>query len=142
MKGFAGSRRTAVVTVLAAFLLPAIGIGVANAIELGETVMLKVPDMSEFPEPIEEHQFTCRGVTENAVWLVQDSCSVDGAGLGVLDTIVWNNLIDQAELDILMGEFEGSGVDVWETVTAGFGGVPVDTEGSERPKFHGLGQPR
>jgi hypothetical protein len=132
MKGFAGSRRTAVITVLAAFLLPAIGIGVANAIELGETVMLKVPDMSEFPEPIEEHQFTCRGVTDNAVWLVQDSCSVDGAGLGVLDTVVWNNLIDQAELDILMGDFEGSGVDVWETVTAGFGGVPVDTDGDPK----------
>lgn len=132
MKGFAGSRRTAVLAVLTAFLLPALGIGVANAIELGEKVMLKVPDMSQFPESIEEHQFTCRGVTDNAVWLVQDSCSVDGAGLGVLGAVVWNNLIDQAELDILMGEFEGSGIDVWETVAAGFGGAPVDTDGDPK----------
>jgi hypothetical protein len=123
MRGRTGSRRTAVLTVLAAFLMPAFGIGVASAIELGETVMLKVPDLSEFPNPVEDHQFTCRGVSANAVWLVQDTCSVEGSGPGSLDSLVWGNLIDQAELDNLMSEFEN---DVWGSVTTALGATPVD----------------
>ncbi len=132
MRGNTGPRRTAVLAVLATFLMPAIGVGVASAIELGETVMLKVPDLGEFPNPIEEHQFTCRAVTDNAVWLVQDTCSVDGTGPGSLDSLVWGNIFDQAELDVMTGEFEGSGVDVWATVTGAFGGEPVDTDGDPR----------
>jgi hypothetical protein len=132
MRGHTGPRRTAVLTVLAAFLMPAFGVGVASAIELGETVMLKVPDLGEFPNPIEEHQFTCRAVTENAVWLVQDTCSVDGSGPGSLDSLVWGNIFDQAELDVMTSEFEGAGIDVWGTVTGAFGGTPVDTDGDPK----------
>jgi hypothetical protein len=132
MRGLAGPRRTAVLAVLAAFLMPALGVGVASAIDLGETVMLKVPDLSEFPNPIEEHQFTCRAVTTHAVWLVQDTCSVDGSGPGSLDSLVWGNIIDQAELDVMTGEFEGGGIDVWGTVTTALGGEPVDTDGDPK----------
>ncbi len=128
MRIFAGPHRTGFITILTALLLPVLGIGVASAdLVVGDTVMLKVPDLSEFPDPIEEHQFTCRAVTANAYWLVQDTCSVDGTGPGVLDTIVWNNLITQGELDTLTLEFEGGGVDVYGTVTEYYGAVP-DTD--------------
>ena len=132
MRIFAGPHRTGFITILAALLLPVLGIGVASAdFVVGDTVMLLVPDRSEFVNPIEEHQFTCRAVTANAYWLVQDTCSVAGTGPGVLDTIVWNNLITQAELDTLTLEFEGGGVDVYGTVTDYFGDVP-DTDGDPR----------
>ncbi len=128
MRIFAGPHRTGFITILTALLLPVLGIGVASAdLVVGETVMLKVPDLSEFSNPVEEHQFTCRAVTANAYWLVQDTCSVAGTGPGVLDTIVWNNLITQGELDTLTLEFEGGGVDVYGTVTEYFGAVP-DTD--------------
>ena len=128
MRIFAGPHRTGFITILTALLLPVLGIGVASAdLVVGDTVMLKVPDLSEFPNPIEEHQFTCRAVTANAYWLVQDTCSVDGTGPGVLDTIVWNNLITQGQLDTLTLEFEGGGVDVYGTVTEYYGAVP-DTD--------------
>ncbi|MCK5115762.1 MAG: T9SS type A sorting domain-containing protein [Candidatus Aegiribacteria sp.] len=132
MRIFAGPHRTGFITILAALLLPVLGIGVAGAdLVVGDTVMLQVPDLSEFPEPIEEHQFTCRAVTANAYWLVQDTCSVPGTGPGVLDTIVWNNLITQGELDTLTLEFEGGGVDVYGTVTEYLGAVP-DTDDDPR----------
>ncbi|NOQ21072.1 MAG: T9SS type A sorting domain-containing protein [Candidatus Aegiribacteria sp.] len=128
MRIFAGPHRNGFTAILAALLLPVLGIGAANAdMNVGDTVMLKVPDLSEFPNPIEEHQFTCRAVTENAYWLVQDSVSVAGIGPGVLDTIVWNNLITQGELDTLTARFEGDGVDVFGTVTGYLGDVP-DTD--------------
>jgi len=127
MRIFAGPHRTGFITILTALLLPVLGIGVASAdLVVGETVMLKVPDLSEFPLAIEEHQFTCRAVTANAYWLIQDSVSVAGTGPGVLDTIVWNNLIDQVELDILTTDFEGAG-GVYATVTEYYGAVP-DTD--------------
>ena len=132
MRIFAGPHRTGFITILTALLLPVLGIGVASAdLVVGETVMLKVPDLSEFSNPVEEHQFTCRAVTANAYWLVQDTCSVAGTGPGVLDTIVWNNLITQGELDTLTLEFEGGGVDVFGTVTGYYGAVP-DTDGDPR----------
>ncbi|MEN8208158.1 MAG: FlgD immunoglobulin-like domain containing protein, partial [Candidatus Fermentibacteria bacterium] len=132
MRIFAGPHRTGFITVLTALLLPVLGIGTASAdMVVGDTVMLKVPDLSEFPNPIEEHQFTCRAVTANAYWLVQDTVSVAGTGPGVLDTIVWNNLITQGELDTLTSEFEGGGVDVYGTVTEYYGAVP-DTDGDPK----------
>ena len=132
MRIFAGPHRTGFITILTALLLPVLGIGVASAdMVVGDTVMLLVPDLGEFVNPIEEHQFTCRAVTENAYWLVQDTCSVAGTGPGVLDTIVWNNLITQGELDTLTLEFEGGGVDVYGTVTDYYGDVP-DTDGDPR----------
>ncbi len=128
MRIFAGSLRTGFITVLTALLLPVLGIGVANAdMNIGDTVMLKVPDRRQFPLTVEEHQFTCRAVTEHAYWLVQDTVSVDGTGQGSLDSIVWNNLITQEELDTLTSDFEGNGVDVYGTVTGYLGDVP-DTD--------------
>ncbi len=132
MRIFAGPHRTGFITILTALLLPVLGIGVASAdFVVGDTVMLLVPDLSEFANPSEEHQFTCRAVTANAYWLVQDTCSVAGTGPGVLDTIVWNNLITQGELDTLTSEFEGGGVDVYGTVTEYYGAVP-DTDDDPR----------
>ena len=79
---FAGSRRTGLLAILTALLLPALGVGVASAdMSVGDTVILKVPDLSAFPNQIEEHQFTCRAVTEHAYWLVQDTVTVkEGSG--------------------------------------------------------------
>ncbi|MCD4777250.1 MAG: T9SS type A sorting domain-containing protein [Candidatus Aegiribacteria sp.] len=133
MKLFAGPLRTGFLTVLTALLLPVLGIGVASAdMSVGDTVMLKVPDLSQFPDDIETHQFTCRAVTEHAYWLVQDSVSVkEGAGPGIQDTTVWNNLIHQGELDTLTSEFEGNGVNVFGTVTEYLGDA-VDTDGDPR----------
>lgn len=128
MRIFAGPLRTGFITILTALLLPVLGVGVANAdFNIGDTVMLFIPDLSEFPLAVEEHQFTCRAVTEHAYWLVQDSVSVPGTGPGVQDTIVWNNLITQGELDTLTADFEGNGVDVYGTVTGYLGDVP-DTD--------------
>ena len=132
MRIFAGPLRTGFSAILTALLLPILGLGVANAdMSVGDTVTLKIPDLSEFPHAIEEHQFTCRAVTEHAYWLVQDSVSVAGSGPGVQDTIVWNNLITQEELDTLTGDFEGNGVDVYGTVTEYLGPVP-DTDNDPR----------
>jgi hypothetical protein len=132
MRIFAGPLRNGFLTILTALLLPVLGIGVASAdMNVGDTVDLKVPDLSEFPNDIETHQFTCRARTPHAYWLVQDTCSVDGSGPGVQDTTVWNNLIHQGELDTLTSEFEGSGVDVYGTVTE-YLGDPVDTDGDPR----------
>jgi len=132
MKYATGPRGVGLLALLAAFLLPALGVGVAHAdFEVGDTVILKVPDLSEFPSAIEEHQFTCRAVTEHAYWLVQDTCSVKGSGPGSLDSLVWENLIGQTELDVLTGDFEGNDVDVYGTVTDIFGAIP-DTDGDPK----------
>jgi hypothetical protein len=110
---------------MAAFLLPALGAGVANALDVGDVVTLQVPDVSEFPETVEEHQFLCVAETEHSVWLVQDSTWVrpDTAGVAV-----WGNYVTQAEVDSLAAQFEGDGVDVYGTVTGLLGPVP-DTDG-------------
>ena len=132
MRYATGPRGVGLLALLAAFLLPALGVGVANAdFNVGDTIILKVPDLSEFPAEIEEHQFTCRAVTEHAYWLVQDTCSVKGSGPGSLDSLVWENLIGQTELDVLTGDFEGNDVDVFGTVTDNFGTIP-DTDGDPK----------
>ena len=129
---FAGSRRIGFLAILAAFLLPALGVGVASAdMSVGDTVMLKVPDLSEFPNPVEEHQFTCRAVTQHAYWLVQDTVSVEGEGPGSLGNPVWDSLMTQGQLDTLTADFEGNEADVYGTVTEYLGDIP-DTDGDPR----------
>jgi len=133
MRIFAGPLRNGFTAILTALLLPVLGFGVAKAdFNVGDTIMLKVPDLAEFPETIEEHQFTCRAVTEHAYWLVQDTISVrEGTGPGSPDSLVWGNIFTQGELDTLTAEFEGAGVDVYGTVTEYLGEVP-DTDGDPR----------
>ncbi len=132
MRFFAGPLRIGYLTILTALLLPLLGVGVANAdMNVGDTVMLKIPDLSEFPEPVAEHQFTCRAVTANAYWLVQDTVTVRGSGPGAMGEIVWGNIFTQGELDTLTADFEGNGVDVYGTVTDYLGAVP-DTDNDPR----------
>lgn len=130
---FAGSRRIGLLTILTALLLPALGVGVASAdMSVGDTVILKVPDLSQFTIPIEEHQFTCRAVTEHAYWLVQDTVSVkEGTGPGVLGNPVWDTLMTQGQLDTLTADFEGNEADVYGTVTEYLGDIP-DTDDDPR----------
>ncbi len=130
---FAGSRRIGLLAVLTALLLPALGVGLASAdMSVGDTVILKVPDLSEFAGDIEEHQFTCRAVTEHAYWLVQDTVTVkEGSGPGSYGNPVWDTLMTQAELDILTADFEGNDADVYGTVTEYLGPVP-DTDEDPR----------
>lgn len=130
---FAGSRRNGLLAVLTALLLPALGVGVASAdMNVGDTVILKVPDLSEFPGDIEEHQFTCRAVTEHAYWLVQDTVTVkEGSGPGSYGNPVWDTLMTQDELDILTGDFEGNDADVYGTVIEYLGPIP-DTDEDPR----------
>lgn len=133
MRIFAGPLRNGFTVILTALLLPVLGFGVAKAdFNVGDTIMLKVPDLAEFPDPIEEHQFTCRAVTEHAYWLVQDTISVrEGTGPGAQGDPVWGNIFTQEELDTLTMHFEGGGVDVYGTVTEYLGPVP-DTDGDPR----------
>ncbi len=131
MRFFSGPRGT-VLTVLAALLLPAIGVGVASALEVGDSMYLLVPDLAEFPEDPMEMQFTCRAVTEHAYWLVQDTVSVDKKGGATeTDSLAWGVTFTQGELDTLTAQFEGGDVDVWNTVT-GVMGEPVDTDGDPK----------
>jgi len=135
---FAGSHRTGLLAILTALLLPAFGLGVAHAqepyFEVGDTIDLLIPDLSEFPADPMNMGFTCRAVTDNAYWLVQDSVSCDKKGGAYhTDSLAWGVTIDQAELDILTSYFEayGDDYDVWGTVT-GEMGVPIDTDGDPR----------
>ena len=130
---FAGSRRNGLLAILTALLLPALGVGVASAdMSVGDEVILKVPDLSAFPDVIEEHQFTCRAVTEHAYWLVQDTITVkEGSGPGIYGNPVWDTLMTQAELDILTADFEGNEADVYGTVTEYLGNIP-DTDEDPR----------
>ncbi len=134
MKIFAGPFRNGITVVLTVLLLPVLGFGVAKAgLEVGDTIKLKVPDFAQFPvNPLEEHQFTCRAVTEHAYWLVQDTVSVEeGTGPGSPDSVVWGNIITQGELDTLTAMFEGGDVDIYGTVTGYLGEIP-DTDGDPR----------
>ena len=129
---FTGSHRAGLLTILTALLLPVLGFGVASAVNVGDTVNLQIPDLQEFPEDPATHQFTCRAVTEHAYWLVQDTVSCDKKGGSIsTDSLCWGVTFTQGELDTLTSEFEGGGIDVWETVT-GVMGVPVDTDGDPK----------
>ncbi len=130
MNTFSGKGRVGLLAVFAVLLMPLLGIGTASAIEVNDQVTVLVPDLQEFTAGPAEHLFTCRAITEHAVWLVQDTSFVDVKG--GLDTlfvpkIVWgsdpsDNMIDPSLFPALTSSFED---DVWGTVTSDCG-VPVD----------------
>lgn len=131
MRAMTGSRLAGVLSTAAVLLLPALGIGTANALDVGEVVPLLVPDQSQFPADPETKDFICVAVTDHAYWLVQDSTYL-GSNPEEPDTsAVWGVLITQAEIDSLTAQFEGAGVDVYGTVTTVFGPVP-DTDSDPR----------
>ena len=128
MRVLTGSRAVGpIVAVLAAFLLPAMGLGVANAQEVGDKIDLLVPDVGQFPDAPETHQFTVVAETDHAFWLVQDTSFVEDS----LGELIWEVRITQEEIDSLTTQFEGGGVDVWGSVT-GVLGDPVDTDGEPK----------
>lgn len=115
MRSMTGIRRAGLMAVLAAVLLPASGIGTAVAeLTVGQEVMLKVPDVSQFAAEPATRQFTVRAETEYAYWLVQDTTYFDTEE----PLVLWPDYFDQAELDSLTEQFEGGGVDVYGTVTS------------------------
>lgn len=131
MRAMTGSRRAGLLSTLAVFLLPALGVGTAAALDVGDTMFFTVPDLSEFPEAEESHQFTCVAVTDHAYWMVQDTCSISyDASEG---TLIWGNWVNQAEIDSLTVNFEGGGGEysVYDTVTQALV-TPADTDGDPR----------
>lgn len=131
MNTFSGNGRVGLLALFAVLLMPLLGIGTASAIEVNDRVSVLIPDLQQFPAEMETELFTCRAVTEHAVWLVQDTSFVDVFG-GYADTtfvpkIVWGtdgdlNLVDPTFFDTLTTSFENN---VWGTVTD-VCGVPVD----------------
>ena len=129
MRGTTGFRRAGLLAILAAILLPVSGIGTAAAdLSVGDTVMLKVPDLGQFPEDIQSRPFTCRAVTEHAYWLVQDTTYVDTEE----PLVLWPDYFDQTELDSLTEQFEGGGVDVYGSVTSGLAEPQETVNGDEK----------
>ena len=134
MNTFSGKGKVGFLAVFAVLLMPLLGIGTASAYEVGDTVQLTVPDLQEFPKDPLTTQFTCRAVTEHAVWLVQDTSSVNNIG-GYPDSsftpkVVWgsdtsNNMVDPDDFAEMTAAFEAT---VWGTVTAQCG-VPEDING-------------
>ncbi|MBN1434974.1 T9SS type A sorting domain-containing protein [Candidatus Fermentibacterales bacterium] len=127
MRVLTGSRSVGPLVTLTAFLLLAMSLGVASAQEVGDQIDLLVPDLSEFPDDPEVHQFTVRAETAHAFWLVQDTSFVEDS----LGELIWGDRITQEEIDSLTTQFEGGGVDVWGSVT-GVLGEPVDTDGEPK----------
>jgi len=129
MRSMTGIRRAGLLAILAAVLLPASGIGIAVAdLNVGDERMLEIPDLGEFPEENPVRKFTCRAVTEHAVWLVQDTTYFDTE-----DPLpVWGEVFDQTELDSLTEQFEGGGVEVYGTVTSTLGAVPDTPNDDEK----------
>ncbi len=136
MNRISGKGKVGFIAVFAVLLMPLLGIGTASAYEVGDQVNVLVPDLQEFPaDPVLE-QFTCRAITEHAIWLVQDISSVDNKG-GFDDTtfvpkVVWGsdpeeNLVDPDWFNnTLITTFES---DVWSAVTS-IAGTPVDIDGN------------
>lgn len=130
MNTFSGMGKTGIVTAFAVLLMPLLGVGTASAFEVGDKVDLVVPDLQQFPDPLVTHQFTCRAITEHAVWLVQDTSYVDNSGgqdTSFTPKVVWGsdpslNLVDPAVFQATTVTFESS---VWGPVTAACG-VPED----------------
>ncbi|MEA3266940.1 MAG: T9SS type A sorting domain-containing protein [Candidatus Fermentibacteria bacterium] len=132
MNTFSGKGRVGLLAVFAVLLMPLLGIGTASAIEVNDQVTVLVPDLQEFPAVApDEMLFTCRDITDHAIWLVQDSSYVDNKG-GFADTtfvpkLVWGsdpgeNMVDPTSFTALTNAFEN---DVWGTVTD-VCGTPVD----------------
>ncbi|MBD3371021.1 T9SS type A sorting domain-containing protein [Candidatus Fermentibacteria bacterium] len=132
----AGFRRTGLALALAVFLLPLAVPGVAGAMEVGDTFVLDIPDISQFPSqtepPWSPKQFTCRAVTEHANWLVQDTSYIGDTPDSVTMNLIWGNIVTQAELDSLTDQFEGAGVNVYGTVTGVFGEMPQTVNDDEK----------
>ncbi len=115
MRSMTGIRRAGLLALLAAVLLPVSGIGTATAdVNVGDTFILKVPDVSQFAAEPAARQFTVRAETEHAYWLVQDTTYFDTED----PLVLWPEYFDQTELDSLTEQFEGGGVDVYGTVTS------------------------
>ena len=124
MRAMTGSRLAGLLSTAAVLLLPALGVGTASALDVGEVVPLLVPDVSEFPDAPVTKDFICVAITDNAYWLVQDSTYL-GSNPDAPDTsAVWGNFITQVEIDSLTAQFEGDGIDVYGTVTTLLGAVP------------------
>ncbi|MCK5785183.1 MAG: T9SS type A sorting domain-containing protein [Candidatus Sabulitectum sp.] len=106
--------------------------GIVFALDVGETVDLQVPDNSYFPDTLRIRQFTCRAVTENAYFLVQDTSYIDLPDSSAIFQIIWDNLVGQAEMDSISSQFDGAGVDVYGSVTSLFGAVPQTVNDDDR----------
>jgi len=91
-----------------------------------------VPDVSYFPDTLRSRQFTCRAVTENAIFLVQDTSFIDLPDSEFKFQIVWGNVMGQAEIDSISAQFDGAGVDVFDTVTSLLGEVPETVNNDEK----------
>jgi hypothetical protein len=103
-----------------------------SSLTIGDSVFLKVPDISYFPNEFEEHQFTCRAVTENAYWLVQDTTWFDLPSPDDDFQLIWGNLVTQECIDSISAQFEGADVNVFETLTNALGPVPETGSGDDR----------
>jgi|GEM_PF-3959374 len=115
-------------SVFMVLLLPAALYG----IETGESTQLLVPDISYFPDSLQLRQFTCRAVTANAYWLVQDTSFIDLPAGEDEFQLIWGNIITQAGIDTISAQFEGAGVDVFESVTSALGPVPETPNDDDR----------
>ncbi|HRY60608.1 MAG TPA: hypothetical protein P5266_00305, partial [Candidatus Fermentibacter sp.] len=131
MRAKTGSRLAGLLSTAAVLLLPAMGIGTADALDVGEVVQLLVPDVSEFPDDPATMDFICVAETEHAYWLVQDSTYLGTNPDTAEPDLVWGDFINQAQIDSLAAQFEGAGVDVYGTVTGLMGTVP-DTDGDPK----------
>ncbi len=133
MNTFSGKWRVGLLAVFAVLLMPLLGVSNASAIEVNDQVHVLVPDLQEFPAAPEDMLFTCRAITDNAIWLVQDSSYVDNKG-GFADTlfvpkVVWgsdlsDNMVAPDDFAALTASFEAN---VWGTVTSDCG-VPTDLD--------------
>ncbi|MCK5036563.1 MAG: T9SS type A sorting domain-containing protein [Candidatus Sabulitectum sp.] len=131
MNTFSGKGRVGLLAVFAVLLMPLLGIGTASAIEVNDQVTVLVPDLQQFTQGPAEQMFTCRAITDHAIWLVQNTSGVNNKG-GYPDTtftpkVVWgpdlsDNMVTSDDFDALTASFES---DVWGTVTADYG-VPAD----------------
>lgn len=131
MNTFSGKGRVGLLAVFAVLLMPLLGIGTASAIEVNDQVTVLVPDLQQFTQGPAEQMFTCRAITDHAIWLVQNTSTVNNLG-GYPDStfapkVVWgpdltDNMVASADFDALTASFES---DVWGTVTADYG-VPAD----------------
>lgn len=126
--------RVGLLAVFAVLLMPLLGVGSASAIEVNDNVNVLVPDLREFADPPAEMSFTCRAITDHAIWLVQDSSYVDDKGTFddtlFVPKVVWGssdtlNLVDPTFFTELTASFESN---VWGEVTTDCG-VPEDLNG-------------
>jgi len=104
----------------------------AFALHYNETLELLVPDISYFPDSLQLRQFTCRAVTANAYWLVQDTTFIDLPPGEDEFQLIWGNIVTQAGIDTISSQFEGAGVGVFESVTSVFGPVPETPNDDDR----------